>query len=69
MHAMARRSEDPVVRAVQNTLDEYAYSEVIGQKYNWKYLPDERFQELCSRLSKDRRFMKLIGRSLAIYCA
>jgi hypothetical protein len=52
MQAMALHSEDPIVRDVQNTLNEFAYSEVVRQKYNWKYLPDERFQELCNRLTK-----------------
>jgi hypothetical protein len=54
MQAIACRSQDRIVRDVQNTLEEYAYSEVVGQKYNWKYLPDERFQELCRPLSKGK---------------
>jgi len=54
MQAIACRSQDPIVRDVQNTLEEYAYSEVVGQKYNWKYLPDEPFQELCRALSKGK---------------
>lgn len=44
---IASESDDPVVRTVRRTLDEFEYSHVVGIRYAWKYLPDEAFQQLC----------------------
>jgi hypothetical protein len=37
--------DDPIIKTVQQTLDEFAYSEIIPRRLEWKYLPDSAFIE------------------------
>lgn len=41
----SRSSNEHFVRDVQDILKDFELSQVIGTKYNWRYLPDDVFQK------------------------
>ena len=49
MLAIAGASPDPITRQVRTVLEAFAYSEAIGRRYFWKYLPDEAFTAICNK--------------------
>jgi hypothetical protein len=46
MLTLADRSADPIVRNVKKILAEFEYTEILGTRYVWKYLPDDAFSRI-----------------------
>jgi hypothetical protein len=51
MQLVASYSTDPIIRDVQKTLELFQFSEVVGTRYSWKYLPDEKFTQIALLLA------------------
>src|SRR5262249_9647795 len=49
MRSIASSSRDDMVRLTPKMLEEFEYSEVVGERYVWKYLPDENFRTTYDR--------------------
>jgi hypothetical protein len=49
MCSIAAASGDALVRNVPKVLEAFEFSEVTGQRYFWKYLPDDAFGLICNR--------------------
>lgn len=47
---IAEASADPLVKLAPTELIEFGYYKVIGETYEWKYLPDDEFSRMASKL-------------------
>jgi hypothetical protein len=65
MRLVATHSTDPMVRGAQNALEALEFSEVLGTRYSWKYLPDEKFTELAATLEDPYKINHLFVSHLA----